>query len=99
MTQSEPTTVEAFLQSLVSPHDVRAAARLVGCVQRQRKVDAYAFLMTIVLGISTSGSQSPAAIRRALELRTGIRIVRSAFFDRLTPELDRLMDWFLELLM
>ncbi len=99
MTQSEPTTVEAFLQSLVAPHDVRVAARLVGCVQRQRKVDAYALLMSMVLGISTRGSQSLAAIRRALELRTGIRIVRSAFFDRLTPELDRLMDWFLELLM
>jgi putative transposase len=99
VTRSEPTTVEGFLQSLVSQHDVRSAARHVGCVQRQRKIDAYALLLSVVLGVSTRGSQTLASIRRALELKTGIRVVRSAFWDRMTPQLEALVDWLLDLLM
>jgi len=99
VTQAEPTTVEGFLQSLVSQHDVRVAARHVGCIQRQRKIDAYALLLSVVLGVSTRGTQTLASIRRALELKTGIRVVRSAFWDRMTPELESLMDWLLDLLM
>jgi hypothetical protein len=94
--QNHATTIEQFLQSLIPAQEVRLAARRVGCVQRQRKVDAYALLMAILLGVSTRGRQSLAEMRRALGVHAGISLVRSAFWERFTPGLEQLVTWVLD---
>jgi IS4 transposase len=84
------------LTSIARPELVREQARALGVTLRQGKVDAYALLMVIVLGLVVRGSTSIAQLGQIYGEVTGQGLARSSFWDRLTPSFAELVSWLLE---
>ncbi len=82
MARAQDTSPSSFLQRLVPPADIQAAAVGLGFVKRRRKIDPVAFLVATVLSVCGRGEESLAAMRRSLASRTGLLVARSAFWDR-----------------
>lgn len=95
MTTSLSSSPEAFLTTLIPEVAIRKAARATGFSLRYRKVDPFAFLLTIVVGLCGREGQWIAAMRRMLAMREGIVLARSVFWRKFTPELDALVGWLL----
>jgi putative transposase len=95
MTRRHRTSPEQFLQQLISADDLRQAARQTGFVRRRRKIEPVAFLMATVLGICGRAGQSLAEMRRLFAAQTGMRVARSAFWKRFTPQFEALVTWLL----
>jgi putative transposase len=72
---------------ILSPRVIRPAARRLGVVRRERKVDLVALVQVLVLGFDGARRRTIAGFRRAYELATGVTLAPSAFYDRLTPSL------------
>jgi putative transposase len=83
--------IRDVLTSVIAPRRVRALARLVGAVRRKRKVDIVALVYAVVLGFASGDRRTLAGLRRAYERVTGTCLVASAFYDRFTVGLTRLM--------
>jgi len=66
-------------------------ARQAGLVQRRRKVRVHPLFWTLVLGFGTGGERTIASLRRTYERATGCQLVPSAFYDRFTPALVKLL--------
>jgi hypothetical protein len=81
------------LEQLIQPDEVRSRARLLGAVQRQRKVDVYELVLAVVVAVCGRGGQSFADMRRGFVLRGGQRLARSAFWRRFTPGFAALVTW------
>jgi hypothetical protein len=96
MAKREATSPEALLHSLINPEDVRTWARRLGFLKRKRKIDAVAFLSSVVLGLCGREGQSIASMRRDMALRSGTTVVRSSFFTRLSEPFERLVSWALD---
>lgn len=95
MTQLDPTSLELLLPNLPTPSEVRHRARLLGAVLRQSKVDIYALLMVVVLGFVMRGPVAIAQLGHVFAETTGVRLARSAFWDRFTPAFADLVEWVL----
>lgn len=95
---AHPTTTRLtkLLTSAAPPERVREAAREVGALVRQRKVDVYALLMVVVLGVSMRGPTAVAQLGHILAEATGTRLARSSFWSRLSPSFARLVFWLLD---
>lgn len=91
------TLLSDTLTSLAPPEAVRQQARDLGVVKRQGKVNAYALLMTVVLGMAVRGPVGIAGLRRVMGAVTGLGLARSAFWDRFTPAFTELVRWLLDL--
>lgn len=91
MAQKKSIPIRDALESLLPRKRVRRAARESGAVQRERKIDIGAFVWTLVLGFGAGTERTLAGLRRAFERATGVHVVPSAFYDRFTPGLVRLM--------
>jgi len=61
-------------------------------VQRRRKVDIVALVYALALGFSVGARRSLAGLRRAHERATGTTLAPSAFYDRFTHRLTRLLE-------
>lgn len=96
MAPHSPTCSSSILATAVTPEAVSGRARELGVVRRRRKVGAYDLLMSVVLGVSIRGPTVLARIHRTWCRRTGKRLARSAFWDRLTEDFAKLVCWFLE---
>jgi len=92
------TSPEAFLRALIPESDIRRAAIDVGFIQRVRKVDPVEFLFVVVLSVCLRQGQRIAEMRRALALRTGTELVRSAFWRRFSESFEALVTWLLDAL-
>jgi putative transposase len=79
------------LTSILSPRVIRQAARRLGVVRRERKVDVVALVQVLVLGFDGARRRTIAGFRRSYELATGVTLAPSAFYDRLTPALAQLL--------
>lgn len=90
MARRDSTAIERSLTRLLPSRLIRKLARKVGFVKRSRKIDAVAFIWTLVLGFGAGREKSLASLRRTYQLQTGTRLVPSAFYDRFTPELVKL---------
>lgn len=90
MARTESTAIEDGLLKLFPSDWLREAARAVGFVRRRRKVDAVAFIWTLILGFGTGRERTIAGLRRTYELQAGETFVPSAFYSRFSPELLRL---------
>ena len=97
MARTESTAIEDGLLKLFPSDWLREAARAVGFVRRRRKVDAVAFIWTLILGFGTGRERTIAGLRRTYELQAGTyelqageTFVPSAFYSRFSPELLRL---------
>jgi len=87
MAQSDSNTLDARLATLLPRSMVEEVARERGVVQRQRKVDVYALVWTLVLGFQTGSARTIEALRGAYQRVSSQNLARSAFYDRLTAEL------------
>ena len=96
MAAAQPTSPEAFLLDLFPPGAIRRAGRRLGCFLRVRKIDVLALVLVVVLTVCGRGEQPIAEMRRELERRTGVFVVRSSFWARLSPEFGRLVRWLLD---
>jgi IS4 transposase len=76
---------------LLARERVEAEARRFGVVERQRKVDIFALVWTLVLGFQVGAKRTLEGLRQAYEARVGETIVRSAFYTRLTSKLAQML--------
>jgi IS4 transposase len=79
------------LASFLTRATVEAQARLLGVVRRQRKVDIYALVWTLVLGFQVGATRTIDALRTAYQRVAGHVLERSSFYDRLTAKLAELL--------
>jgi putative transposase len=91
MAREKSIEIRRTLKRLIPPARLKALAKQTGAVQRERKIGAVALFWTIVLGFATGNARSIAGLRRAFEKASGTTVVPSAFYDRLTPGLARLL--------
>ena len=91
MTQRRESQIFREVTSVIPKGRVRRRARELGVVRRHRKVDVVALVNSLVLGFDGGKERTIAGLRRAYERSTGTTLAPSAFYDRLTPELARLL--------
>ncbi len=96
MARGKLTCTEELVHAEFDAEQINRMASELGAIKRLRKVNAYTLVLTVVLTVATRGRVSIAGLRRSLHLRAGIRMARSAFFDRLTTEFELLMKWVLD---
>jgi putative transposase len=78
--------LDTLMAMLSDERDIRSRARALGVVIRQGKVDSYALLVCVVLGIAMRGPAGIASIGRVLSETVGTRLARSSVWDRFTPQ-------------
>lgn len=86
-----PTVLPVLGATLDNPERIRERARELGVVRRQGKVDAYALVAVVVLGVAARGATAIAQLGHALAEGTGVRVARSSFWDRFTPAFSVLL--------
>lgn len=79
------------LTSLIDEKKLRRDARRIGFVQRQRKLDVWAFVWTLVPGFDAGRERTMAALQRAYYLASGKTVTWSTFSACIKPALVPLM--------
>lgn len=77
--------LDTLYAMLSDESSIRERARRLGVVRRQSKVDSYALLACVVLGVAVRGPSGIAAIGRCLSEVLGHRLARSSVWGRFTP--------------
>jgi hypothetical protein len=85
-----------LLTRFADPEVVRRVARDLEVVRRQGKVDSYALLMVVVLGVVIRGTTSIAQLGHVYGEVTGTPLARSSFWGRLNPRFALLIQWLLD---
>ena len=75
----EPACVEQVLTELFPTEWIEQHARVLGVVQRMRKIHPAALFWTLVLGFGTGVHRSIGSLRRALCQAVGMQVARSSF--------------------
>ena len=91
MARRHSTQIRHILNRLVPRARLKALASETGAVERERKIGIVELFWTLVLGFATGGERTLAGLRRSFEKATGTTVVPSAFYDRFTPKLVRLL--------
>jgi putative transposase len=91
MPQDRDNPIRRALTSVLSPNRIRTVARKTGAVRRRRKVDIASLVYSIVLGFGAGNERSLAGLRRTYERATGVQLVASAFYDRFSVGMARLL--------
>ncbi|MEO6951935.1 MAG: hypothetical protein ABI321_08995 [Polyangia bacterium] len=91
MARKKTIGVRDRVEALLPRHALSKMAREVGLCRRERKVRVAPFFWALVLGFAGGRTRSLAGLRRAYEENTGTRLAPSAFYDRFTPALVRLL--------
>ena len=91
MARPDHPSPTAAVASLLPRPSVEAAARRLDVVVRQRKVDIVALVWTLVLGFQAGTERTLTALRTTYERAAGHELVPSAFYDRLTARLAKLL--------
>lgn len=87
-----PTLVRRRLTSLFPAELIEGIAHERDAVQRYRKIDITMLVWSLILGFAGGGeTRSIAAFQRTYQTATNQTVVRSSFYDRLTPELRDLL--------
>jgi IS4 transposase len=89
--RKQSTQIRKNLNRLVPKRKLEALAKETGAVKRERKVGIVPFFWTLVLGFATGKERTLAALRRAYGKTTGTTLAPSAFYDRFTGGLVKLM--------
>lgn len=86
--QSEKTTViEEELNNIFSAKFLEKTAKETGFIKRKRKINPLVMFWTLTMGFSGELDRSFASLQRLYENYANIKISRSSFYDRFTPEL------------
>jgi putative transposase len=91
MARKQSTDIRRVLNRLVPRTRLKELAADLGVVLRERKIGVVALFWTLVLGFATGNERTLAGLRRAFEKATGTTVVPSAFYNRFTPKLVRLL--------
>jgi len=91
MARNQSADIRRVLSRLVSKARLKRLAADIGVVLRERKIGVVALFWTLVLGFATGNERTLAGLRRAFEKATGTTVVPSAFYNRFTPKLVRLL--------
>ncbi|MBM4270519.1 MAG: IS4 family transposase [Deltaproteobacteria bacterium] len=91
MPRTPSVSLHRTLRKLLPESVVAEAASSTGAFQRIRKVDAYDFVWSLILGFSAGKVRTIAGLRRAFERATGTTLEESSFYARFTPALVRLL--------
>ena len=91
MARKQSTGIRHILNRLIPRARLKALASDTGAVVRDRKIGIVGLFWTLVLGFATGKERTLAGLRRAFEKATGTTVVPSAFYDRFTPQLVRLL--------
>lgn len=91
MARNQSTGIRRVLNHLVPRARLKELAADLGVVLRERKIGIVGLFWTLVLGFATGNERTLAGLRRAFEKATGMTVVPSAFYDRFTPKLVRLL--------
>jgi hypothetical protein len=91
MARQQNTALVEALASTFSRTQVESEAKRLGVVKRQRKVDIFALVATLTFGFYAGTERTLSALRQAFEKATGVSLVPSAFYDRLTQALAQLL--------
>lgn len=91
MARSQSTEIRRTLRSLIPTKRLEELARRSKAVERHRKIGIVPLFWTLVLGFATGNARTLAALRRAFEKTTGQTVVPSAFYDRFSAGLVRLL--------
>lgn len=91
MARSKSTAITESIASVLPAAKIEAEARRLGVVRRQRKVDVFALVCTLVLAFQAGAERTLNGLREAYEQRTGDTLVRSAFNKRLSAQLASLL--------
>jgi len=83
--------IRDVLNRFVPRQRLEVLARETGAVRRDRKVGIVPLFWTLVLGFGVGRERTIAGLRRAFEKATGTTLVPSAFYDRFTEGLVRLL--------
>jgi putative transposase len=89
--RTQSIQIRETLNRLVPPQRLGRLAREHGAVIRHRRIGAVPFFWTLVLGFAADRTRTLAGFRRAFEVATGRTVVPSAFYDRFTPGLVRML--------
>ena len=96
MAQGRSTALRLLRATLSDEGALRVQARRLGVVKRQGKVDSYALLATVILGVAVRGPTAIAVIGRVLSEVAGIRLARSTVWARFTPSFRNLVQHVLD---
>ena len=77
MARVRRTARDLLCATLGDEHALRAKARALGVVRRQGKIDSYALLVTVVLGVALRGPTAIAQLGHLLSEVMGVRLARS----------------------
>ena len=91
MTFDDDNPIRVYLANLICDPVILAAAQKLNVVRRERKVDIVCLVWTLILGFGNGSERTLASLRRTYQAASGHMLARSAFYDRLTPALTRLM--------
>lgn len=91
MARLDSIDIRRTVSSLIPAGWLEAKAREVKFIQRDRKIDPWAFVWTLVLGFGVGKGRTFSALRRVYQVETGITLVPSAFYDRFTKALVHLL--------
>jgi IS4 transposase len=91
MARRKSIGIRKTLASLLPRRCIERLADEAGLAKRRRKVRVHAFFWTLVLGFGTGRERTIASLRRTYERATGCQLVPSAFYDRFTPALVKLL--------
>jgi IS4 transposase len=91
MARKKSTSIRRALNRLIPKTRLKALAIETGAIARERKIGIVELFWTLVLGFATGSERTLAGLRRAFEKATGTTVVPSAFYDRFTPKLVRLL--------
>lgn len=91
MARNQDTTLLKAMTSIINRTHVENEARRLGVVRRKRTVDIYVLVWTLVLGFQEGAARTIASLRQAYGRRTGDNLVPSAFYNRLSSSLAKLL--------
>lgn len=91
MAQADCTAATDPMHEVLGERAVRREAAQLGVVQRQRKVDIFVLVWTLVLGFQLGTERTIEGLRQLYQRAAGHMLVRSSFYDRLTRDLARLL--------
>lgn len=91
MARTKTIGIRDRLEGLVPRRQLARLARESGLCRRERKVRPVALFWALVLGFAGGRARTLAGLRRTYEETTRTRLVPSAFYDRFTPALVRML--------
>jgi IS4 transposase len=91
MARRKSIGIRKVLARILPRRRIEQFADEAGLAKRKRKVRVHALFWTLVLGFGTGRERTIASLRRTYERATGCQLVPSAFYDRFTPALVKLL--------